>query len=88
MTRGRRHTYAIAATKSKTKSWATTFVFVCSPVPATYAYKGQLQRLKGLKPHSQGSLDHSSPIKGMYRLLDLIMEQGSSGPGNHLSLDY
>ena len=26
--------------------------------------------------------DPSCPIKGMYRLLDLIMEQGNSGLGN------
>jgi hypothetical protein len=26
--------------------------------------------------------DLSCPIKGMYRLLDLIMEQGNSGLGN------
>jgi hypothetical protein len=30
-------------------------------------------------------LSPSCPVKGMYRLLDLITEQGSSGLGNHLS---
>jgi hypothetical protein len=29
--------------------------------------------------------DPSRPVKGMYRLLDLITEQGSSGLGNRLS---
>ena len=29
--------------------------------------------------------DPSCPVKGMYRLLDLITEQGSSGLGNRLS---
>lgn len=28
--------------------------------------------------------DSSCPIKGMYRLLNLIMEQGNSGLGNRL----
>ena len=30
--------------------------------------------------------DQSCPVKGMYRLLDLITEQGSSGLGNLLEL--
>ena len=29
--------------------------------------------------------DPSCPVKGMYRLLDLVTEQGSSGLGNRLS---
>ena len=29
--------------------------------------------------------DPYCPVKGMYRLLDLITEQGSSGLGNHSS---
>ncbi len=32
--------------------------------------------------------DPSCPVKGMYRLLDLINEQGSSGLGNRLFLGY
>lgn len=34
------------------------------------------------------SEDPSSPVKGMYRLLDLISEQGSNGHGNRLFLGY
>jgi hypothetical protein len=36
---------------------------------------------KSSPPHE----DPSCPVKGMYRLLDLITEQGSSGLGNRLS---
>ena len=32
--------------------------------------------------------DYSCPVKGMYRLLDLITELGSSGLGNCLFLGY
>jgi hypothetical protein len=32
--------------------------------------------------------DPSCPVKGMYRLLDLITEQGGNGHGNRLFLGY
>ena len=82
MTRGRRHTYSIAAI------WTTT---LCLFVPWSRAvHRSAIRRQPPPQtgPHSQETLDHSSPVKGMYRLLDLTTEQGSNGLGNHLSLDY
>ena len=38
---------------------------------------------RGLPPE-----DPSCPVKGMYRLLDLIMEQGNSGLGNKFFVLY
>ena len=48
-----------------------------SPQPSTAAKRGMVPA----KP-APPSEDPPCPVKGMYRLLDLITEQGSSGLGN------
>jgi hypothetical protein len=55
-----------------------------SPPPQPSADKGR-SRVQVPEP-SPPPEDHSCPVKGMYPLLDLITEQGSSGLGNHLFL--
>ena len=52
--------------------------------PQSFATKDR-DRVPARKP-SPPPEDPSYPVKGMYRLLDLITEQGSSGLSNSLSL--
>ena len=51
--------------------------------PQSSAAKGR-GRVPAREPSSPPE-DPSCPVKGMYPLLDLITEQGSSGLGNRLS---